>query len=265
MIALAAARVHGGPGACGHRQAVDDAAHARRQARSAGQLDQRDADAARTAEGTRRSSMSEGTGREAGEGLRRPRRAAGRKTATRIVPRRRRVATVRPARPARSAATTTSGSIPAIASRSSTASTASSLIVDPPNGRGPGADARGAAARAGAAGDGERTRPVRPSRAAAAGRALPDVVRLERRAADAAELLLQQQLPDRADQGSHDDPGRDGARRPRHPDRRRTAAQDACVRGWAIRSAAGKATRWWWKPPTSTRCRCSAALRKTSR
>ena len=21
-------------------------------------------------------------------------------------------------------------------------------------------------------------------------------------------------------------------------------------RGWAIRSAAGKATRWWWRPPT---------------
>ena len=47
------------------------------------------------------------------------------------------------------------------------------------------------------------------------GRALPHVVRLERRTADAAQLLLQQQLSDRADEGSRDDPGRDGARRPR--------------------------------------------------
>ena len=69
-----------------------------------------------------------------------------------------------------------------------------------------GADARSAAAaRRGAAAGKEEVRRVRSSGAARPGRALPDVVRLERRPADAAELLLQQQLPDRADQGSRHD------------------------------------------------------------
>ena len=76
----------------------------------------------------------------------------------------------------------------------------SSLIVDPPSGRppesvrsgqGPGGGAGRAAAHA--------RRRVRSPRVPAARRALPDVVRLERGAADAAQLLLQQQLPDRAD------------------------------------------------------------------
>ena len=44
---------------------------------------------------------------------------------------------------------------------------------------------------------------VRSSRNAAARRSLPAVVRIERRAADAAELFLQQQLQDRADARSH--------------------------------------------------------------
>ena len=213
---------------------------------------------------TRRWSMSKEQVATARKGLRRSRRPAGRRTAIRIGPRRPRAATARPAPPATSAATTTSGSIPAIASRSSTASTAPSLIVDPPNGRVPAHDARGAAARRRqrlATTQGARA--VRPSRAAAAGRALPDVVRLERRAADAAELLLQQQLPDRADQGHvmilvemvHDVRviriGGDLSACPRR-----------CGRGWAIRSAGGKATRWSSKPPTSTRCSVPRRLRE---
>ena len=101
--------------------------------------------------------------------------------------------------------------------------------------------------------------------APAARRALPDVVRLERRAADAAELLLQQQLQIVQTKDHvmiliemvHD------VRMIRHG--RRAPAEAAFARGWAIRSAGGKATRWWSRPPTSTRCSSSAARPRTSR
>ena len=73
--------------------------------------------------------------------------------------------------------------------------------------------------------------------------------------ADAAQLLLQQQLPDRADAGSHHDHDGDGARRPHHPDGREPAHPAGTFNsGWATRSAVGKATRWSWRRPTFTRC-----------
>ena len=69
-------------------------------------------------------------------------------------------------------------------------------------------------------------RRLRRSRAAAARRALPARLRLDVRSAGAAELLLQQPPPDRADAGLGDDPHRDGPRRAHRPDERRAPAVD---------------------------------------
>ena len=131
--------------------------------------------------------------------------------------RRRRAATDRPARQAMSAATTISGWIPATASRSSTASgeARSSWIRPTARSR---RSLRSAAAERGARRRTARPGPVRPPGASSARRALHHVVRLERRTAHAAQLLLQQQLSDRANEGSRHDPRRDGARCPDHPD-----------------------------------------------
>ena len=77
----------------------------------------------------------------------------------------------------------------------------SSIIVDPPDGRVPALTAEGASAWPKRAALAKKFGEFDHPEMRAAGRALPAVVRLERRAADAAELLLQQQLSDRADQG----------------------------------------------------------------
>ena len=82
----------------------------------------------------------------------------------------------------------------------------SSIIIDPPNGRIPALTDAGKRAGRAARRAAKAVRRVRSPRGAAARRPLPAVVRIERRAADAAELLLQQQLHHRADQGSRDDP-----------------------------------------------------------
>ena len=74
-------------------------------------------------------------------------------------------------------------------------------------------------------------RRIRSSRGAHAVGSLPDLVRVERRPADAAELLLQQQLHDRADEGPRRDFHGDGARRTHRPARRlvESAAADAIL------------------------------------
>ena len=234
------------------------AAHARRQAGPAGQLDQRDADAARAARDNTPLSMTEGPGRQAGD---RASRDRVERLAQRAIPN-------RPAPPkGGDGSTGAAGNVggynnfwidPGDRVAVVNGEYRSSLIVDPPNGKVPAQtpEARKRGAGCGCAAM-QGARAVRSPRAAAAGRALPHVVRLERRAADAAELLLQQQLPDRADQGHvmilvemvHDVRViRIGADL-QHPPTQHPA------RGWAIRSAAGKATRWWSRPPTSTRCR----------
>ena len=139
----------------------------------------------------------------------------------------------------------------------------SSLIVDPPNGKVPAltpeARQRNAARLAAMKGRGQYDHPELP----AARRALHHVVRLECRAAHAAELLLQQQLPDRADQGSRHDPRGDGARRPHRFGWAASACRNISVPGWATRSDAGKATRWSSRRRTSTRCRFSGARPRT--
>ena len=51
---------------------------------------------------------------------------------------------------------------------------------------------------------------------------------------------------------THHDHGRDGARCADNPDEReRTHPVQMSASGWAIRSAIGKATRWWWTRPIS--------------
>ena len=104
-------------------------------------------------------------------------------------------------------------------------------------------------------------RRVRQPREPAAGRALHRFVRLERRAAHAAQLLLQQQLHHRADAGPRAGHDRDGARRPHHPDRQAapaSAGARAALVGrldWLVGGRhAGRS-----RPPTSIRSRSSAA------
>ncbi len=55
---------------------------------------------------------------------------------------------------------------------------------------------------------------------------------------------VQQQLPDRADQGRRDDHGRDGARRSHRAHRLERTRRLRSATGWAIRSGTGKATHW---------------------
>ena len=47
------------------------------------------------------------------------------------------------------------------------------------------------------------------------------------------------------------------------PHESETCPSATSVSGWGIRSATGKATRWWWIPPTSTRTFASGVPRKT--
>ena len=108
-----------------------------------------------------------------------------------------------------------------------------------------------------------RRRRLRRPGAPAARRALPDGLRLDVGPAGAAELLLQQPAPDRADAGLGDDPHRDGPRRARRPDERASICRRRSASGWAIRSAAGKATRWSSTRRTSPTRRASAAPRRT--
>ena len=248
------------PGRRSPARAVD-AAHARGHAGSAGQLDQRHDHAARAAAGPAGGADRRRGGQDR-EGRQGPHRAAGARRAIPIARPRRRAATARPAPPATSAATTTSGSTPASACAIVNGEHRTSLIVDPPDGRVPAAHRRGPrpAGRARASGL-PAVRPVRQPREPAAGRALHRLVRIERRPADAAQLLLQQQLHDRADARPRDDHDRDGARRPHHPPRQGppAAAGRTCGRGGATRSAGGTATRWSSRRPTSTRRRSSAA------
>ena len=62
-------------------------------------------------------------------------------------------------------------------------------------------------------------------------------------------------------QGSRDDRHRDGARRADDPSECHGTRPRTSDSGWAIRSAAGRATPWWSRPPTSTRSRPSAGPR----
>ena len=84
-------------------------------------------------------------------------------------------------------------------------------------------------------------------------------LRLDVGAAGAAELLLQQPPSDRADDGYGDDPHGDGPRRAHRPDERASTCRRRSASGWAIRSAAGKATRWSSTRRTSPTRRGSAA------
>ena len=90
-----------------------------------------------------------------------------------------------------------------------------SLIIDPPDGRVPPMTAEARQRNVAMT----QLQPLRQREGAADQRALPYRVRLDLRAADDAGAL-QQQLSDRADAEFPDDSGGDGARRPRHPDRR---------------------------------------------
>ena len=189
--------------------------------------------------------------------------------------RRPKAATARRARRATSAATTTSGSIPARPYTIVNGERRTSLIVDPPDGRVPPLTPAARAAHRGAlcATDVRRdaeqrsrartgARRLRRSGAAAARRALPARLRLDLRAAGAAELLLQQPASDRADAGPRDDPQRDGARRAHRADERRSTCRRH-IRKWMGDSVgAGKATRWSSTPPTSPTRRGSAGLER---
>ena len=55
------------------------------------------------------------------------------------------------------------------------------------------------------------------------------------------------------------DRGGDGPRRAHRPPERPPPRRTACGPGWATRSAAGRATPWWSRPPTPARARPSAA------
>ena len=239
------------------RQRSGDPAHAGRPSRSAGHVRPGDADAARAAGGTAAGAVRRGGG-EAREGVaarksssatrrsRRSRRAAdGRRRIGRPGGQRRRL---------QHASGSTRGSHYTTVDGQNRAS----IVVDPPDGRVPamtpsarsGRLARnvradlGSAAREDDPGF-EAARCLRRPGAASARRALPAGVRLDVGTAGAAELLLQQPPPDRADAGLRDDPDRDGPRRAHRPHERASICRRRrSASGWAIRSATGKATRW---------------------
>ena len=239
--------------ACGSQQAVERAAHAGRQAGLPGQLDQRDADPARTAGQHAQPGHVGGRGGAAREGD--------------LADRRDRLA--QPSDPDRPAppkggdgSTGAAGNVggynnfwlaPGEHVAVIDGKPRSSIIVDPPDGKVPATTPEGqqrARARLAAfTGRGQ----YRSSRAPAAGRALHRLVRLERRAADVAELLLQQQLHDRADQGSRDDPRRRWSTTCARSGSAANACPRTCGRGSATRSDAGKATRSSSRRPTFTR------------
>ena len=228
-------------GRCSEAEGLGHAAHRRRQARSAGQLDQRDADAARAHD----------RDAAARSPTRRPPRSRSARWTSRCIATRRAIRTGRRRRKAaRRTISRAPGERSFIEQISEAAGGAvggyngfwldpglnviridgvarSSIIIDPPSGRVPAlTDAGkkrlaeiGARARKFGEFDHPEMRPL-------ADRCLR-VVRIERRSADAAELLLQQQLHHRADQGSRDDPERDGQRRAHHPHRRHHAPAEA--------------------------------------
>ena len=192
-----------------------------------------------------------------------------RSRATRIGRRRPRAATDRSAPRATSAATTTSGSTRATGSRSINGEPRSSLIVDPPDGKVPATDAGGAASAPPSACGAARPRrqydhpEFRPlaerclmSFGSNAGPPmLPNyfynnnytIVQTKDHVMILVEMVHDVRII------------RIGDRRPRR------GCPSTCARGWAIRSAGGKATRWSSRRRTSTRCRCSAAPPTTSR
>ena len=148
-----------------------------------------------------------------------------------------------------------------------------SVIVDPPDGRVPAltpqARQRAASRVARPTSDAQENDPgfegptrVRRHGAAAARRALPARIRIDVGPAGAAGAL-QQPAPDRADARHGADPQRDGARRARRPHERRAPAARRSASGWAIRSAAGRATRWSSTPRTSPTRRGSAGPART--
>ena len=256
----------------GHRQAVDDAAHAGRQARPAGQLEQRDASRRSSALGKQALILTEDAGRGRSRTARRQvaefRDAAERSQSPAAGQGRRAIAPCRPASrrsssASRQAAGGTVGGYNNVLARSGRARRCASTASRA---------ARSSSIRPMAAC--RRSRRRRASawpaaarrRRSAASSIIPSCAALAERCmmsfgsnagpADAAELLLQQQLPDRADQGSRDDHDGDGARRrassasaePQHPPKQRAAS------GSATRSAGGKATRSWSRRRTSIRC-----------
>ena len=130
-----------------------------------------------------------------------------------------------------------------------------SLIVDPPDGRIPPLTPEAQQRQAALAEVAEAARSGGQPRGSQPVGALHHA-----RAADGdAAAGLQQQLSDHADEGSRRDPRGDDPRRAHHPARRPAApAEPSSATGWAIRSAAGKATR------SSSRRRISPTRRTTA-
>ena len=259
-------RCPGRPGR--HREAAGLCRALRTDARSAGLLDQRHDHAARAPARVRRAVFTEAAGAAAREGPRRTTSSGWRSRATRIAP----------APPLGGDGSTgaagnvggynnfwiDAGDRIAVVNGESR----SSLIVDPPNGRVPPVHPRPARARVPRRADGGqhgRRRVRQPGESARSAERCLMSFGSERRAADAAELLLQQQLPDRADDGSRHDPDGDGPRRAHDPHERQAPAAAAPAvdgrldRALGRRYAGGRDDQL---PPLQTP---SAARRRTSR